>query len=529
MNSVLHKIESDEVVIYVDRVYSEEFLKKCRLFHKELVESGRMIGEFESEIWTGYSGVKKNRMNFCMKSCLYKEHIGKEFNISEDTMKNMLRCFALYRSGNYIYRTIGVKINAIKNFLQRYKDKDYRVTMPEVVAIEDFLGFIQTPYEQIEYILSNLKLVREKMRGQRELATIINYLVVQNEINHIYRHNCRDDIFIRWFPIYFWANVTFVIPIRATEMLVTPKECVVIKDGKKYIRIRRTRLKKGRSIKKVVYHFIENDYEEILCGFPNDEVIDNIKKYMKLTANQDRRFLFIYNEFMINEMLSLNAFNNLLALFIDENIIGNRRYDFVKYATDINEFEHVSAGDSRPIAIANIYFQDFSEDICRQIAGHVHVNTTAGYYTNISETIWASSIVKLQRKLNNECRESEKRYNQNHVIAIGMDKSVCLSPKRLNDCYNIDDCIEQEHLSECMGCKFYRPSNNELENFLRRHKEKADNGAKQILEVMNGVMKTKNKEIDLEELFLSIQTDAVRYRMGCEIKAEEELRAWENI
>ncbi|MFR7374248.1 MAG: hypothetical protein ACLUT0_11645 [Roseburia faecis] len=46
---------------------------------------------------------------------------------------------------------------------------------------------------------------------------------------------------------------------------------------------------------------------------------------------------------------------------------------------------------------------------------------------------------------------------------------------------------------------------------------------------MNNTMSIKNKDLTLEEVFLSVQTDATRYRMGCNIKAEEKLEEWQRL
>lgn len=527
MDSIFQRIETEDIVIFSNQVYSVEVLEKCRQIHKELVEEGKLEGEFNADRWLGYSGVKKFGMDFSFDSVLYQKHVGKEFGISVDIIKNMLRCYAIYCNGVYVYSTIGgEKINAIKGFLQRYKDIDYRVTTTQKVAIKDFLGFIQTSDEQIEQVISNIKLKKDELKRPRQLAHIINYLVIENEINHIYRHNCSDDIFIKWFPIYFWVNITFIMPLRATEMLVTPRDCVIRENNKSYLKICRTKLKGG---KRTVYYDVNRDYEEFLYEVPDTEVLRNIEKYIRITLDQERRFLFKYSKTMVNEMFSLDAFNYLLESFTENHILGNQRYDFARYATGIKEFELVTAGDSRPIAMANLYFQKTGADICRQLANHVSVNTSSGYYTNISETIWASSIIQLQKKLDYGWREFEESYKHNSMIAVDTDKSVCLSPKRLNDDSNLDDCVEQGHLSDCMGCMFYRPSKNELNIFMESQKKKADDGAKRVIEFMNNIMREKNKDIDLEDLFLSVQTNATRYRMGSDIKAKEKLSEWEKI
>ena len=439
----------------------------------------------------------------------------------------MLRCYAIYCNGVYIYRTIGSrKLGVIKTFLTKYKDQDFKCTSEEITTLEDFLGFIGTKDKQIDQIMSNIRRIKNGEKSQRELSPIINYLVIENEINNIYREECDDETFKKWFPLYFWVNVTFILPLRATEMLLTPKRCIYRENGKTFLRIRRTKLKKS---KRTVYYDVDKDYKEFIYEVPDTVVIRNIEKYMELTDCQDRRFLFEYNDFMINNMFSLRAFNNLIAEFVEEHIIGNSKYDFAKYATGITEFEIVSAGDSRPLAMANLYFQKSGEDICRQLADHVNINTSSGYYTNISETIWASSVVQLQKKLDYERRYSKEQYTESESMLVDTGKSVCTSRKRIMNEENLDDCIAQGHLADCMGCKFYRPAKEELDAFMNLQKKKADESAKKVIEFMNSTMSIKNKEFSLDELFLAVQTDATRYRMGCNIKVEEKLKEWQKL
>lgn len=527
MYNLLRKIETEEVVAYTDQIYSIDVLNKCRKIHETLVAEGKLEGEFSADKWMGYSGVKRFGIDFSMDEALYNAHIGKEFGISIDKMKNMLRCYTIYCNGVYIYQTIARdKIQVVKDFLQCFKDKDFKLNTTGIMTVEDFLGFIGTPDTRIDAIISQIRLVKNNAKQQRQLSPIINYLVIENEINRIYREGCDDETFKKWFPIYFWVNITFILPLRATEMLLTPKDCIYRDNNKTILKIRRTRLKKGN---RTVYYDINKDYRDFTYEIPDTEVVRNVEKYMELTKEQDRRFLFEYNELMVNEMFSLQAFNHLVQDFTKEHIIGNERYDFAKYATGIKEFESVTAGDSRPIAMANLYFQKSGEDICRQLADHISINTSSGYYTNISETIWASSIVQLQKKLDYEQRHYKEQYEQGEMTAVDTRKSMCVSQKRLKDEENLDDCIEQGHLADCMGCKYYRPTKTELESFMDIQQKKADESAKKVIEFMNGTLNIKNSDVTLEEVFLSVQTDATRYRMGCNIKAEEKLKEWQRL
>lgn len=59
MDNLLRKVESDEVVVYTDQVYSIDVLNKCREIHQKLVDEGKIESDFDSDKWMGYSGVKK--------------------------------------------------------------------------------------------------------------------------------------------------------------------------------------------------------------------------------------------------------------------------------------------------------------------------------------------------------------------------------------------------------------------------------------------------------------------------------------
>ena len=527
MDNVLRKIESEEVIVYTDQEYSAEVLRKCREIHKNSVAEMKLNGDFDSDVWIGFSGVKKFHIDFTMDHVLYQSHIGKQFGISFATMKNMVKCYAIYCYGIYIFSTIAKKkVQVVTTFLQKYGDKDYRQSAEDITTIEEFLGFIGTPDKQIIAILSTIKTSASAKAGQRKLSPVINYLAVENEINSIYGDNCSDETFIQWFPIYFWVNVTFILPLRATEMLVTPRNCITRKNGKTYLAIRRTRLKKGA---RTVHYDVNKDYKIFTYEIPDTVVVRNIEKYISMTETQDRRFLFVYSDKAINGMLSLSVFNELLQRFMEEHIIGNSRYDFAKYATGIDEFEPITAGDSRPIAMSNLYFQKVGEDICRQLADHMKITTSSGYYMNISNTIWASSIFDLQRKLDFYNRYTEDQYNAGKQMLIDTDGSICASPKRELDKENLDDCVEQDHLEDCMGCKYYHPTKEAIDSFLEQQKEKADTSAKRVIEFMNNTMRLKNDGTTLEEVFLKVQTDAARYRIGCDIKVKEMYKEWQKL
>lgn len=529
MNNALREIKvDDDVVIYKTNQYSitdrDKYLAEFELFKK----NDTILSNFSDEIWICSSGIKRFEVNFRYDQIGYFRHIGQKYNISSRDMDAMLRCYVIYICGGYIFHTIATKLTEVKKFITHYGDKGFRTTASGKLAILEFLGFIGVPSHEIDRVDRTLIGVQPKPAGQRELSHLINYLAISEEIDSIYHDpQTTKEEFIRWFPVYFWTHVTFILPLRATEMLVTPYDCLDYKeqpDGTHeiWIKVSRTQLKKG---KRTVYYDPEKDYKVFEYHIPMSDTACMIQKYQDLTSDQKRRFLFVYHN-SVNEILSLAAFSNLLSQFIDMKLKGNPKYDFVRYASGIKEFELLSPGDSRPIAMSNLYFQNAGADICRQLADHENISTSAGYYTNVSNTILASSIMGLQRKLNLE----KERLNafENIPTIISSNSDSCLSIYRPRQTGNISDCVTEGHLDidDCLGCRYYNPSQGELDEAMRAREERLNQASKAVLSaVENGNLNKKN--VDFDKLFLDAQTASMRYKVVCDKKVEEKYKTWQ--
>jgi hypothetical protein len=82
-------------------------------------------------------------------------------------MKDMLRCYAIYCTGVYVYQTISrEKLGVVREFLQDFGDRGYRLTVCGASTVEDFLGFIGTPDRQIRAVLARIPLIKGNRPGQ---------------------------------------------------------------------------------------------------------------------------------------------------------------------------------------------------------------------------------------------------------------------------------------------------------------------------------------------------------------------------
>ncbi len=527
MASVLGAFQTEDVIIYSDNTYGSIVLSDYEETLDALNSDGVIKGSFNDDYWKAFSGVAFSGLNFEIDEVAYASHAGKKLHITTTEIKNMLKCYILYCVGSYVLLNISlIRLNTIKEFLENYGNTGYRLSEKNEHVLREFLFFIEVPEAEAQAIMSTIRIKKEKPSNQRTLKPAINYLVLEDAINSLYSGSLDDETFCRWFPVFFWVNITFVLPLRATEILVTPYDCIERKDGKTYLSVRRTRLK-GRKGK--VYYSVDLDYEIYKYEVPYIKVIDVIEKYKRLTSSQKRDYLFEYSKTSVAKMMSLFSLNLLLEKFMETYVRGNDKYEFAKYASGIKEFEAVTSGDSRPIALSNLYFQNAGEDICRQLAGHETIDTTAGYYTNISEIIMGSAVMQMQRKIAAQARAMPIGNDDTAANRL-IKASICTSEKRLNDESNIEDCIKEGHIDDCMGCKYYIPSDESINEALAKRKDRADRAAKNMIDMIGNTLAIKNGTIkELDDLFIEAQTSAYMYRHVCDMEVSRKEKQWQEL
>ena len=526
MGSLVNSAEYDDYVVYRENCYSPDMLHRCREAFEKLCEEGKVKGKFMDPKWYCYSDITHFSISFEFDIANYMQHMYKQLHISVDEMHLILRCFAVSQIGVFIYKSICNNLTDITRLLSQTDSLEDKKYAYDKLVIRGFLTFAGIPDKIMKNVLNGIRNKVQKAKNQRELADMISYLAVENEINQLFGEGGDEDAMLKYFPIFFWVNVTFTLPLRATEMLITPFHCLSYDGDDVYLQVRRTRLKKRT---RTVTYDVDKDYKICEYKIPHTRVVDVIEWYQLKTRYHKRRFLFDY-KYNVDEMFALRHFNELLREFMEVYLIGNKKYDFARYASGIEEFEIVTAGDSRPIAMSNLYFSGAGADVCRQLAQHERIAVSSGYYTNISKTLLNSSIMRIQKKIyaeQTQQADASKRYGDDLPAVVAIK---CMSPKRRDNPENLDDCIVENHLQECFGCRYYVPSAQEIEEYCGREKERVEATSKAVLEYLEKLASIKGKDTgDLEQLFLQAQTAASRFRRGYDLMMEEKGKEWMKI
>ena len=216
--------------------------------------------------------------------------------------------------------------------------------------------------------------------NQRLLADFNSYLRFHGVLHDFWKSaDKRQKLF--YFPLYFWWNLTAILPLRPMEFLLTPRDCLRIHNGEYILTIRRTKLKGGNE--KIQYRIAE-DYllKEYVIA---ESLAAEIQKYIEATKRMRQteiKTLFLqapHYSYIGRKIHSNNryyTYNNLTVCrncFFQEVVNGRME--------DISE---IRFGDTRHLAMANLILAGGSPVICRELAGHSDIGISSHYYSNVN-------------------------------------------------------------------------------------------------------------------------------------------------
>lgn len=144
------------------------------------------------------------------------------------------------------------------------------MTADSVITIDEYanhitqlLQIIPGSNESRDFVIEALEEKAEKhdwrrQKGrQRILADFKAYLKFNDVLSDFWQA-ADETQKLFYFPLYFWWNLTAILPLRPTEFLLTPRDCLECSETGEYIlTIRRTKLKGG--FQKISYR-IAGDY-----------------------------------------------------------------------------------------------------------------------------------------------------------------------------------------------------------------------------------------------------------------------------
>lgn len=292
--------------------------------------------------------------------------------------------------------------------------------------------------------INDISPLLNRKKHQRNLAHYQSYLRLSDILQRFWE-NATEKERIFYFPVWYWYNITGVLPLRPTECVLTPRNCIRVSNGKYYITVRRTKLKGKRQSSK---YSIASDYD--LQEYP---ILENLARTImdyisatKAVYESDIDVLFCKSSQFLNTLPSCEnnhhyTYSNLrycLSYFYRDIVEKKYGYSIVSGHHSLldYEIEKINLGDTRHIAMISLAISGSSPTICTELAGHDSIAISAHYYTNLTEFLDVlgyeryrevkSTITKAYGASISTCYPVERGYCQCEQVWNG-DYSPCVS------------------------------------------------------------------------------------------------------
>lgn len=442
-------------------------------------------GEYDDDIWTISNEVRTKKINLTFSQASFDMNVRNIIGQTYEFVRNALRTFCVIKlQQGTALASIPKAINAVRGFLDSGKVPE---SIEALINLENFLLLL--PGEP----LSKLELLQEIAQNEEDIernsdkdnkrimAGYTSYLMFDKLLKNFWA-GATDSEKCVYFPVWFWWNVTGILPLRPTCIVLTPRDCLRVHNGKKYLLIRRTKLKKkvGSS-----YNLLE-DYE--VCEYRiTDQMYEEIAKYIEMTRGSyqsDIDVLFskaaqfsglnivVAND---NHYTYANLTQCLQAFY--KNVIASKYELTVIEKSEClldGEIERISLGDSRVFSMINLFLTGNSAVVCKVLAGHDWINMGDHYYSNLKSFLDTLSFSVYRTEASNTYSYWKRGLVKSTYVPVpgGYCSSEAVLKEDFSPCARAVD--KQGHIGACKVCRCFVPSLSEAAQLLASSKESND-------------------------------------------------------
>ena len=386
--------------------------------------------------------------------------------------------------------------------------------------IVGLLQIIPGSNESRDWVIEELeeKLERNKVRrkgNKRRLADFQTYLKFNEIINEFWgTANQKQKLF--YFPLYFWWNLTAILPLRPTEFLLTPRDCLEMGDnGENVLTIRRTRLKGG--VEKIAYR-ISEDYE---CKkyVITDELAYELRSYLKSTEKMKKTSvdtLFLQMPHYRHLGISTHPHSKYYS-YVNLNTCLRYFYQEVAYQRSA-KLGKIRLGDTRHIAMVNLIISGGSPVICRELAGHSDIDISSHYFSNVSNLV---ECVTRERYRKSKGEKANFVGKSKFPLAVSSDwhrlpEGWCDAPSVKTG--DVSECLKiankNGEIGNCKYCIHYHPDEPGIRfEFLNEKigKQKVDVDSRYLIRMIESVRRGIGHTEDIGAALLRLQRSSYHY------------------
>lgn len=425
---VSKKIEGLGIILKEELIFSLSDKEKYIEDFDELKEKGviNKNDEFEGETWIVTISKVSRRLNFRINEILFKRITkGRKIKLSFEEFDIALRRFVLEMIYNhtslggltgflayvksFLEKTSFLDIDKIENVKLDVVDKQQYSSYNKLMEVLKFMDY-EIPIEYQE-LYDETEIKDSKTRKLPRFTSVFKFIDVVEKFKKV----ATEEELIRYYPVILWHSISFVIPLRPTELLITRYDCVFKKGDKFFIEINRTTKKGSRNKYRVESFDIENYYQKEEVEI-SESMYNEILKYRefldKHVSKSNKEFLFSIDLYRLasrlkwkkginEELITSTQLGHLIDTFYVDIIQNKFNINITeRYSEEISELEGTNEisveslvpYDSRHLAIINLILMGNEHYTVMKLAGHDKIKTTKGYYDHIEEYADAYSI-----------------------------------------------------------------------------------------------------------------------------------------
>ena len=497
-------------------------------------------GVFADDLWFLTDEYANYTFDFKVPPDDYKQ-FGEFISLTLDDFKLYLKTFVIGLMGSYVIGSIRNFIHDVKKFvtcpadnLNNFKDASFVAFLQR---LSDFISVIPSDGRekqlnkllfQIDDIQDNIFFESPALKKQRMLATFDSYFLFNDILKRFWKdcQNTQEKIF--FFSLWFWWNISWVLPMRQREVLLTQRNCLSVIDGKTYLTIRKNKIKGSGRTKE---YKIDSDYTTFKVEIP-EYIAKEIQWYINATdsyMDNELQTLFVTDTHYIkwdrsrpsnSRYYTYINLRTCLRYFYSDIICGRYGYSIVDHINGQhlgdNEINYLHLGDTRHIALINSILEGANPAIAAVLAGQDRPEVTAHYYSNVTELIECKTYRQLK---------SLAKGKQNYVInkpsylnidefVVLEDDSRCYSERvrrgDFSDCYKV--CGPAGEIGYCPDCTYHRSNGSVFNDEYETYKNKIMLDCDNLTRIIEKVRKSQGSQEEILQAMLKLSSSSYSYQ-----------------
>lgn len=439
----------------VDAIDAETIKKAKDIFERYRRNGVITGGEFRDDAWPVTDEKSRTWIRFDYSDDDFNLHAQSWMGCTARCYRDAVKAYVLFHLGS---RTLA-SLREMAFHLCRTASSDFPGEDgfgPESALVSELLQLIpghSTERNAAIELLEDCAAVQRIRHGsQRKLLDFKSYFRFHDALD-TYWPGAEEKDRLFYFPMFLWWKLTAVLPLRVTEFLMLPRECIgEEKDGYR-ITVRRTRMKGGNAL---MGYRIDSDYEK--KTYPvSAEIAKEILWYKDATAQMEQPpidSLFVCGPYRKRHRMSG-------ATIFGYECLKSTKEDFYKDVLADQDIPAVHLGDTRHISMMNLIISGGSPRLCMELAGHTNIGMSSHYYSNMTELVKCSTyeLYRKNRKGTSAAIHGSSIYSLSPLEGLTeIPGGWCSSQKRRVK--DVDDCLKAMNaigeIGDCKSCRFFR-------------------------------------------------------------------------